>query len=116
MKTCKDPGPPTVLIRREKSALHLILNHPETINSLTWEMLQKIAGETEKAQADKSIKLIILSGNGVKGFCAGGDIKLMAQAVTKNDIEPVMSFLKVENGLDQAIYNFRKPVVVFAHG
>ncbi|KUG22336.1 enoyl-coa hydratase [hydrocarbon metagenome] len=116
MKTCNGPNPPTVLIRRTKAALHLILNRPEAINSLTLEMLQIITDEIAKAASEKAIKLIIFSGSGTKGFCAGGDIKIMARAVTKNDIEPVMSFLKVENKLDLAIHNFNKPVLVFAHG
>ena len=107
---------PTVLIQRNKAVLHLILNRPESINSLTLQMLQMIAGELDKAAADKDVKLIIFSGQGTRGFCAGGDIKIMARSVTENDIEPVMSFLKVENKLDLAIYNFQKPIVVFAHG
>ncbi|HUN55032.1 MAG TPA: enoyl-CoA hydratase/isomerase family protein [Smithella sp.] len=107
---------PSVLINREKAALHIKLNRPQAINSLTLEMLRIIAREIEKAGADKDIKLIIFSGSGVRGFCAGGDIKIMAKSVVQNDIEPIMSFLKVENDLDLAIFNSRKPVVVFAHG
>lgn len=116
MNTCKGANPPQVLIRRAKAALHLILNRSEAINSLTLEMLLIITDEIAKAAAEKTVKLIIFSGNGTKGFCAGGDIKIMARAVTKNDIEPVMNFLKVENKLDLAIHNFNKPVIVFAHG
>jgi enoyl-CoA hydratase/carnithine racemase len=79
-------------------------------------MLRIIAAEIEKAASDNAVKLIIFSGSGAKGFCAGGDIKLMAQAVTENDIEPAIRFLKVENDLDLAIHRFHKPVIVFAHG
>jgi len=116
MNTCNGPNPPQVLIRRAKSALHLIFNRPEAINSLTMEMLQVIADEIARAASEKAVKLVIFSGNGAKGFCAGGDIKIMAKAVTQNDIEPVMRFLKVENDLDLAIHNFHKPVIVLAHG
>jgi enoyl-CoA hydratase/carnithine racemase len=116
MKTYNGPKPPAVLIRRTKAALHLILNRPEAINSLTMEMLRIIADEIAKAASEKAVKLVIFSGSGAKGFCAGGDIKIMAQAVTKNDIEPAMLFLKVENELDLAVHRFHKPVVVFAHG
>lgn len=112
----KDSKPPMVLIHRTKAVLHLILNRPEAINSLTLEMLRIIAVEIDKAGSDKAIKLVILSGSGAKGFCAGGDIKIMAQAVMDNDIEPAMRFLKVENDLDLAIHRFHKPVVAFAHG
>jgi enoyl-CoA hydratase len=116
MEKENDSKPPAVIVRRTKAALHLILNRPEVINSLTLEMLQIIATEIAKAGSDKAVKLVIFSGSGAKGFCAGGDIKIMARAVMENNIEPVMLFLKVENELDLAIHRFHKPVVVFAHG
>lgn len=115
-KTASVSDPPAVLIRRAKASLHLILNRPESINSLTLEMLRVISGELEKAGAEEAVKLVIFSGNGTKGFCAGGDIKMMARGIIQNDIEPIMNFLKVENTLDLAIYNFHKPIVIFAHG
>jgi enoyl-CoA hydratase len=116
MKNGNSLKQPAVFIRRTKAALHLILNRPEVINSLTLDMLQIIATEIDKAGSDKSLKLVIFSGIGAKGFCAGGDIKIMARAVMENNIEPAMRFLKVENKLDLAIHRFNKPVVVFAHG
>lgn len=116
MDTVNDSKPPVVITRHTKAVLHLILNRPDAINSLTLEMLRIIAAEMDKAGSDPAVKLVIFSGSGAKGFCAGGDIKIMAQAVVENDIEPVMRFLKAENDLDLAIYRFHKPVVVFAHG
>jgi enoyl-CoA hydratase len=107
---------PAVLIRHTKAALHLILNRPEVINSLSFQMLLIIADEIARAGSDNTVKLVIFSGSGAKGFCAGGDIKIMAQAVMENGIEPAMLFLKVENELDLAIHRFHKPIVVFAHG
>jgi enoyl-CoA hydratase/carnithine racemase len=116
MDIVNDSKTPVVLIRRAKAVLNLILNRPEAINSLTSEMLRIIAAEIDKAASDNTIKLVIFSGSGAKGFCAGGDIKIMARAVMENDIEPAMRFLKVENKLDLAIHRFNKPIVVFAHG
>jgi enoyl-CoA hydratase/carnithine racemase len=116
MQTGNESRPPVLQALRAKAALHLVLNRPEVINSLTLEMLQLIASEMDKAGADKAVKVVILSGAGAKGFCAGGDIKMMAQAVTENDIDPVMRFLKFENGLDLFIHRLNKPVVVLAHG
>jgi hypothetical protein len=83
METENMPKPPAVLIRRTKAALHLILNRPEAINSLTFEMLLVIADEIAKAGSDRAVKLVVFSGSGAKGFCAGGDIKIMAQAAGK---------------------------------
>ena len=95
METENIPKSPAVLMRRTKAALHLILNRPEVINSLTFEMLLVIADEIAKAGSDKVVKLVIFSGSGAKGFCAGGDIKIMARAVMESGIEPAMLFLKL---------------------
>jgi enoyl-CoA hydratase/carnithine racemase len=116
METKHGSKPPTVLVRRSNAALHIILNRPEAINSLTFEMLLLIADEIAKATSEKTVKLVIFSGSGTKGFCAGGDIKIMARAIMEKNIEPVMLFLKVENEIDLAIHRFHKPVIVFADG
>jgi enoyl-CoA hydratase/carnithine racemase len=116
MDTGNDLKPSMVQIRRTKAVFHLILNRPSAINSLTFEMLLLIADEMARAASDHTVKLVIFSGSGAKGFCAGGDIKIMARAVMEKNIEPAILFLKVENELDLAIHRFSKPVVVFAHG
>jgi enoyl-CoA hydratase/carnithine racemase len=105
-----------VLIEQADSFVHIILNRPEVINSLTLDMIRIIAGVLDRARANDAVKLIIMSGAGERGFCAGGDIKLMARAVTENNLEPAMQFLEEENDLDLAIHRYPKPVVVFARG
>ena len=105
-----------VLIRRSDGVVHIVLNRPEVINSLTLDMVRIIADALYEARNDDSVRLIILSGAGERGFCAGGDIKLLARAVTENNLEPAMQFLKEENDLDLAIHRYPKPVIVFANG
>jgi enoyl-CoA hydratase len=105
-----------VLIRHSDAIMHIVLNRPEVINSLTLDMVRTIADTLGKARNDNGVKLIIFSGEGERGFCAGGDIKLLARGVMENTIEPAMQFLKEENDLDLAIHRYPKPVVVFAHG
>ena len=105
-----------VLIEHADSFVHIILNRPEVINSLTLDMIRIIAGVLDRARTNDAVKLIIVSGAGKRGFCAGGDIKLMARAVTDNNLEPAMAFLEEENDLDLAIHLYPKPVVVFARG
>jgi enoyl-CoA hydratase len=105
-----------VLVRRTGAVLHLVLNRPEVINSLTLEMVRIMASSLEDAMRDDRVKLILMNGSGERGFCAGGDIKLMARAVTEHDAAPAMQFLKEENDLDLSIHRYPKPVVVFARG
>ena len=111
-----EPSGSVVLVRRLPGILHLELNRPEAINSLTLDMVRMVARELETSRNDNGVKLVLLSGRGERGFCAGGDIKIMARAAAENDIQPAMQFLKEENDLDLAVHLYPKPVVVLAHG
>lgn len=116
MNTPIEPSDRPVLVERSTGILHITLNRPHVINSLTLEMVRMIRDALEGARAESEVRLVIISGAGEKGFCAGGDIKLMARAAMDNDLEPAMKFLEEENDLDLSIHRFPKPVVVIAHG
>jgi len=51
---------------------HVKLNRPEKMNALSAEMFTAIIAAGEKIAADKSLRVVVLSGEG-RGFCAGLD-------------------------------------------
>lgn len=51
----------------------LTLNRPDTRNAITDDMRSELIDALEQVTADRSIRALILTGNG-KGFCAGGDV------------------------------------------
>lgn len=51
----------------------LTLNRPERLNALTWELMRELHARLEEVRADRSIRLLILTGAG-RGFCSGLDI------------------------------------------
>lgn len=54
----------------------LTLNRPEKRNAMSDDMRTEFIAALEYVSADKSIRALVLAGNG-KGFCAGGDISGM---------------------------------------
>ena len=54
----------------------LRLNRPEKRNAMSDDMRSELIEALEMIAADKSIRALVLTGNG-KGFCAGGDISGM---------------------------------------
>jgi len=50
------------------------LNRPEKMNALNIPMFEAIAAAAEQVAADKSVRAVVLSGEG-RAFCAGLDIK-----------------------------------------
>ena len=107
---------PPVISRRAKSIISIILNRPDTLNSLNIKMIDVIAGYLQSAMADKKCNFILFYGNGSRGFCAGGDVKELTQNVRKNAYTEVNLFFKKEYALDLMIHNSPKPIVVIADG
>ncbi|RMD49695.1 MAG: enoyl-CoA hydratase [Alphaproteobacteria bacterium] len=66
-----------ILIRRDEGAIaHLTMNRPGALNALSDAMIDALQAEFDRLRADRSIRVVILSGAG-KGFCAGHDLKEM---------------------------------------
>lgn len=51
----------------------LIFNRPAKLNALTTDMLTRLLAEIDAAEADKSIRAVVLTGEG-RGFCAGQEV------------------------------------------
>jgi enoyl-CoA hydratase/carnithine racemase len=105
-----------VVARKEHHTLAIGLNRPQVLNSLNHDMVRRIQSAIDEAKKDDSIHLVLLYGEGDRGFCAGGDIRAMAQAVREGNLEKALQFLKEEYALDLSIHRFPKPVVVLADG
>jgi enoyl-CoA hydratase/carnithine racemase len=66
-----------LLERNDTGAVaHLRMNAPEKLNALSDAMLAALQSEFDALSEDRSIRAIILSGEG-KAFCAGHDLKEM---------------------------------------
>src|SRR5438105_14604128 len=57
--------------------LQININRPERLNALSHEILLRLSHIFQEAKLDKSIKALLLTGEG-KAFCAGADIKQMS--------------------------------------
>jgi len=106
----------SVITRQDKQMLSIILNRTDVINSLDVEMIRQIQNALDKAESSSQISLVLLTGNGDKGFCAGGDVKTIYRAVRQGRLDRAMEFFEKEYELDLRIFRFPKPVIVLAHG
>ncbi|MEP6966922.1 MAG: enoyl-CoA hydratase-related protein, partial [Pseudomonadota bacterium] len=65
---------PLVLRRDEGPVADLTLNDPDRANVLSEAMIEALAGEIAAAQADETVRVIVLGAAG-RVFCAGHDLK-----------------------------------------
>ena len=96
---------------------HITLNSPETLNSLTLNMVNKISMLLDEWEADPSVKMVIFSGTGEKAFCAGGDIRALYESMCSSE-GPVFAekFFESEYRLDYKMHKFSKPIVSILDG
>lgn len=92
------------------------LRRPTSINALTGPMLRELTDVLENWRTDPAVSIVVLRGEGVRGFCAGGDIKDFHEAVTNGGHSGFLDLLSLEFRLDQMIASYPKPVLTLVHG
>lgn len=92
--------------------LILKLNRPDKFNSFNREMALQLISELDKAEKDRNIRAIVLTGEG-KAFCAGQDL---AEAMDPNGpgIERIVA--EHYNPIILKIRNIEKPVIAAVNG
>jgi isohexenylglutaconyl-CoA hydratase len=69
----------TLLLRRDRSRLHVTLNRPQVKNALNPVLIGELRTVFENLRERRDIKVVILRGAGGT-FCAGADLKNMEQS------------------------------------
>jgi enoyl-CoA hydratase len=63
----------------------LTINRPEARNALNWSAQQHFAAGVERAAADATLRVLIITAVGDKAFASGGDIKELVNHPTRED-------------------------------
>ncbi|MBL7921086.1 MAG: enoyl-CoA hydratase/isomerase family protein [Bacteroidia bacterium] len=101
-----------ILREQKNNVLILTLNRADKFNSFNREMALQLIAELDKAEKDKSVRAIILTGTG-KAFCAGQDL---AEAIDPNG--PGIKKIVDEhyNPIILRIRNIEKPIIAAVNG
>ncbi|MEE6176126.1 enoyl-CoA hydratase/isomerase family protein [Mycobacterium sp. 050134] len=100
-----------VLIRDDDAVRTITLNRPEVRNAIDIPLRIELADALEAADADASVRAIVLTGSGGV-FCSGGDISTMQRM----DAEPARERAQLAQRVIRAIWNTPKPVVAAVEG
>ena len=66
--------PDSLLVADKGPARLLTLNRPHVLNALDAELRTAISRELRRANADKSVRAVIITGAGPRAFCSGQDL------------------------------------------
>lgn len=97
-----------VLVSQASGICQMRLNRPEKRNAITFAMYEALCEGLRAAQADESVRVVLLSGAG-PGFCAGNDLHDFINGGNFSSKHPVLGFLR-------ELVSFGKPIVAAVHG
>lgn len=95
---------------------HLTLDRPRVINALDLEMVQSLDSNLDDWQNAHDVDVVLLDGEGDRGFCAGGDVRGLAEQIRSGDALAASVFFRAEYALNARIAEYPKPIVVLADG
>ena len=104
-----------VLIRVEGNVGRITLNRPKALHALTTAMCAAMTDALLAWRDDPAVKLVLLDHAGERGFCAGGDIRMLADSGA-GDGKDAREFFFIEYRLNHLLFEYAKPVVVIMDG
>ena len=96
----------------------VFLNRPEKRNAMSDDMRTEFIQALEQIAADKSIRALVLTGNG-KGFCAGGDIAGMQRRMQAQPGEVAINGWSRQQRVHHAVsllHTMPKPTIAAVNG
>ena len=106
-----------VLVRIEGKVGRLTLNRPKALHSLTLNMCRLMIEALQAWEQDPAVELVLLDNSGERGFCAGGDIRVLYDSVTNGgDGAAAREFFYTEYQLNELMFRYAKPIAAVIDG
>ena len=104
-----------VLTRVEGSLGRITLNRPKALHALNTAMCEAMIEALLAWRADPAVSLIMIDHSGERGFCAGGDIRMLAESGAKDSVE-ARQFFHTEYRLNALLGSYPKPTLAIMDG
>ena len=104
----------STVLTQDRGAVRIItLNRPERLNAMTEALIGDLNAALEQAQADASVRAIVLTGAG-RAFCAGDDLHEYADQASSK--EATQEYVEQLQQVTRHIVLGRLPVVAAVNG
>lgn len=91
------------------------LNRPKQLHALTTAMCAGVIDALEAWRADPAVEAVMIDHVDGRGFCAGGDIRMLA-ASSAGDGAAARAFFSAEYRMNHRLFSYAKPTVAFMDG
>lgn len=104
-----------VLTQAEGKIARIRLNRPKAIHALNTAMCATILEALEAWRTDPQVEAVLIDHAEGRGFCAGGDIRMLAESGAKDGAE-ARAFFHTEYRMNHRLFTYAKPIVAFMDG
>jgi enoyl-CoA hydratase len=104
------------ILTRVSSGVGIItLNRPKALHALNRAMCEAMIEALLAWREDEAVKSILIDHSGERGFCAGGDIRMIAESGA-GDASEAKAFFRTEYQLNHLLFDYPKPVTALVDG
>ena len=104
-----------VLFFTDRNVGRIRLNRPKAIHALTRDMCDAMSEVLLAWREDPSIQVVVIDHAEGRGFCAGGDVVMLAQSGA-GDASDAKAFFFSEYRLNHLLFTYPKPTVAIMDG
>ncbi len=104
-----------LIVEKQGSLGRIRLNRPKALHALTTEMCVGIIAALDDFERDPDIATVAFDHAEGRGFCAGGDIRMLADSM-KGDGVAARAFFHTEYRLDHRLFTYSKPTISVMDG
>jgi len=106
---------PEVLTRIASGLGRITLNRPKALHALNRAMCQAMIEALLAWRDDQAVKSVLIDHSGERGFCAGGDIRMIAESGA-GDASEARAFFADEYRLNHLMFDYPKPITAIVDG
>jgi len=104
-----------VLTRIDGSVGRITLNRPKALHALNLAMCEAMTEALLAWREDPAVQSVLIDHAGERGFCAGGDIRMIAESGA-GDGSQARAFFKTEYRLNHLMFEYPKPITAIVDG
>ena len=91
------------------------LQRPAAMNAISTDLLDELNLALDEIEADESVRVVVLTGTG-RAFCAGADLKALANAAGEVDPSQVVEFVSYAARTIERLAALAQPVIAGVNG
>lgn len=103
-----------ISVNRDGDVATLVIENPAGRNAISLGMYESLPGLLAELDADRSVRVVVVRGEGEKSFASGADITEFEQ--TRKDAASARAYNEKVAAAEHALEGFSKPTIAMIHG